>query len=376
MTTGKKTVLLFCNTFAAMLQFRGALIKDLVAQGHNVVVAAQTDGTSELEIAQMGATIAQVPLNRSGFNPFQELMLIISIVRIFRKMRPDIIFSYTIKPNVYSLPIARLWRIPSVAVVTGLGYAFLNKGVLPWLARTLLRTSLARATHIWFLNRADQKMICGARAALQGRSSILPGEGINTGWYVQSPLPAPPTRFLMIARLLVDKGIREYVAAAKKVCQTHKDVQFDILGPFDPGNPASIGQAELDEAIAHPQINYLGVTDDVRPFLAACHCVVLPSYREGIPLVLLEAAAVARAQIATDVPGCNDVVIDGRNGFLCQMADVDSLATSLEKFINLPTKERAEMGAAARDDVVRRFDERIIFRCYQDKIAKLSVTQA
>jgi glycosyltransferase involved in cell wall biosynthesis len=366
-------VVLFANTSSAMLQFRGALIKKLVAKAVTVVVLAQPDGVSEHHLMALGAEFEPVTLSRSGTSLRQELVTLRMIFSILWRVRPDVLVSYTIKPNTYALPICRLLNIRSIGVVTGLGYAFLNDGIIAKLARFGLRASLRLADHIWFLNGGDLNEVCGSSRALKRKSTLLRGEGIDTSHYVATPYPDGPIRFLMIARLLVDKGIREFVTAAHKIAKTHKDVAFDILGPFDPANPSAIKESELAVAVEFPYINYLGVADDVRSAIGAAHCVVLPSYREGLPLVLLEGGAMGRPLIASDVEGCRDVVVSGVTGFLCEPKSADALSECMEKFISLNEVAREAMAKAARADIVERFDESLVLLQYIQKFGDLGV---
>lgn len=373
MSKPRKTIALFCNTARAMVQFRSAIIRDLIDKSYHVVAIAQPDGVAEHELTALGAVFEPIALSRSGINPIKELKLLGELISILRRVRPALLINYTIKPNVYATPVARVLGIPAISVVTGLGYAFLSDTLIARIARFLLGKGLLMARHVWFLNREDLDVVCGKRSDLRARSSVLPGEGIDTNYYAPRAMPLPPIRFLLIARMLADKGFREYVNAAKLIGPHYPDVQFDLVGPLDPDNPAGIAQSEIDEATAHPQINYLGSTDDVRPFIENAHCVVLPSYREGVPRVLLEGAAMQRPVIATDVPGCRDALIDGKTGLLCAARDAKDIARCFGNFIDMSDKERFQMGKAGRKNVIEKFDDRTICAHYYHIIAKLDI---
>lgn len=356
-----------------MVQFRTAIIRDLLSRSYRVIAIAQPDGISENDIQALGAEFVPIALSRSGVNPFGEMKSLFALISIFRRIRPDLLISYTIKPNIYALPICRMLGIPSIGVVTGLGYTFLTQSPVAWLARFLLGKSLLAASHVWFLNKDDMDLVCDHNADLRARSSVLPGEGIDTSFYKPRQMPPPPIKFLMIARILTDKGFHEYVSAAKLICAKFADVQFDLLGPLDPESPTGISREDIEHATNHPRINYLGPTNDVRPFMENAHCIVLPSYREGVSRVLLEAAAMGRPMIATDVPGCREVVIGGETGLLCMPRNVESLANCFEQFIKLDGRKRKAMGRAAQKDVAARFDDHIICARYHSMISELGI---
>jgi glycosyltransferase involved in cell wall biosynthesis len=202
---------------------------------------------------------------------------------------------------------------------------------------------------------------------------LLPGSGIDLDRFAPAPQPVGPPTFLLIARLLGDKGVREFVAAARSLRAQLPDARFQLLGPIDEGNRTAIARAELDEWIAQGAVDYLGETDDVRPYVSEASAVVLPSYREGLPRSLLEAAAMARPLIATDVPGCREVVEDGVNGILCQARDADSLAKAMKTLAEAPVSKRSEMGEAARRKVQDQFSETIVIRAYLDALDTLAL---
>lgn len=361
MTIASKKIAFVANTARSFLLFRADLIQHYARQGHKVYCLAPEDGTAGQEIESLGATFKSVPMSRSGSNPIEEAGTVYALYRHLSVIRPDHIISYTIKPNTYAPVIAALLNIPSLAVVTGLGYAFMSRSFKAKVASKVFLSGLSHADSVWFLNEADRTVLTGIAPKLTDASDILPGEGIDPDYYAPQPkADNAKTVFLMIARLLKDKGILEYAAAARQIRLVRDDVEFHVLGGLDAGNPTGLTQQEWDNIVEEGDIAYLGAADDVRPYIAQADCIVLPSYREGLPRVLLEGASMSRPMVATDVPGCADIVRDGTNGFLCKAFDSVSLADSMGKFLALNDQERMEMGRNARQTVLDMFSTKVV----------------
>jgi glycosyltransferase involved in cell wall biosynthesis len=374
MVSSKKIIFL-ANTAESLWRFRRAIMTDLIKSGYDVACIAPPDPFVH-ELQKLGIRFLSLRLHRCGIHPFQELRALYDIAQHLKHEQPDVLFTYTIKPNVYGTIIAYLLKIPCVAVVTGLGYAFLNSTLRARVARFLLGRGLSAARHIWFVNQDDLNRLVKAGMTPASRSSVLPGEGLDTNYFAPRSKPANQTglHFLMISRLLIDKGVREFLAAAKSIRQQQPTAEFHLIGPLDTGNPAALPKPELDNAIASGDIIYHGRQHDVRPMIAASDCVVLPSYGEGLPTVLLEAGAMARPVIATDVPGCRDVIIKGINGFLCTARHEQSLTDTLRLIIAMPEQDRIKMGLQAREHIKTSFDQAIILRYYHDMIQHLRAT--
>src|SRR5690606_9593751 len=248
-------------------------------------------------------------------------------------------FQYTIKPNIYSTLAARRYHIPTTAVITGLGYAFINKGVVTFMAKQLYRLALRRAKWVWFLNQDDFQFFVTRKLVGRGKARQIPGEGINCVDTFNPELvatadrDATEVRFLFIGRLLYDKGVAEYVSAARRIKKRYPQAVFWMLGYLNVDNPTAVQQVQLDEWVSDGTVMYLGALDDVRPTIAACDCVVLPSYREGMSTTLQESAAMAKPLIASDITGCKELIEDGVSGFLCEVANVDSLVLCMERIL-------------------------------------------
>lgn len=305
----------------------------------------------------------------------RDLRLLLAFVKLFRHEHPDLVISYTIKPVIYASLAARWLHIPAVSVVTGLGTVFLRENLLTKLVEWLYRGSQSRVQKIFFLNEDDMQIFRERKLVPVALMERLPSEGVDLSHFnAVEPAsavgecgvvaPQRPLRFLLMARMLWDKGIGEYVAAARQVHQLYPDTQFGLLGFLDVQNPTAISRTQMDEWVQEGIVNYLGVIHDVREAISETDCVVLPSYREGISRTLLEAAAMCRPIVTTDVVGCRDVVDDGVNGYLCRPKDSDDLARKLVQMIELTSDQRKQMGKRGRKKVEREFDERVVISRY------------
>jgi glycosyltransferase involved in cell wall biosynthesis len=315
---------------------------------------------------------AEVKLDRSGLNPVSDVRLLLAYRRILKRFSPAAFLGFTIKPNIYGCLAARMCGVPALANISGLGTVFVKRSPLTLLVIALYRISLGRAKAVFFQNQEDLDLFLRNRIVRRGQVRLLPGSGIDLERFAPSTLPPGPTKFLLIGRLLGDKGVREYVEAARSTKRRHPEAAFQLLGPIDPGNRTSIRRADLDAWIAEGVVEYLGVADDVRPFIEAASAIVLPSYREGLPRSLLEGAAMARPLIAADVPGSRNVVEHGANGLLCEARSADALAGAFESFIAMSLAERREMGLAGRGMVERRFGEDQVIGAYRDALRSLA----
>ncbi|AOK52024.1 glycosyl transferase [Burkholderia stagnalis] len=366
-------IVLVCNTAWAIYTYRHGLIRMLVARGAEVIVAAPHDRTVPL-LEQMGCRYVPLAVASKGTSPREDLGTLAALYRHYRALAPDLVFHYTIKPNIYGSVAAWLARVPSVAVTTGLGYVFIQKSRAASIAKRLYRFAFRFPREVWFLNRDDLATFTDERLlAHPERAHLLHGEGVDLEQFAPVPLPAGDAPvFILIGRLLWDKGVREYVDAARAVRARHPHARFQLLGPLGVDNPSAIGRADVDAWVREGVVEYLGEAHDVRPHIAAADCVVLPSYREGVPRTLMEASAMGRPIVATDVPGCRDVVADGETGLLCAARDSASLAARLVQMIELGPAGRAAMGARGRRKVAAEFDEQKVVERYTITIRALT----
>ncbi|WP_206951417.1 glycosyltransferase family 4 protein [Trinickia acidisoli] len=367
------TVCLVCNTGFAIYTYRQGLIRMLVAKGVRVVVLAPRDRTFA-PLEQMGCRCIELSVASKGTNPLNDLRTLAALYRHYRTIRPQVVFHYTIKPNIYGSVAAWLARVPSIAVTTGLGYVFIQKSRAARIAKTLYRIAFRFPREVWFLNRDDEAAFLRERLLVHPeRAKLLHGEGVDIDHFNLAPLPgAAHFTFVLIGRLLWDKGVGEYVEAARMLRARYPHARFQLLGPVGVDNPSAIAQTDVDGWSKEGGIEYLGEAHDVRPVIAKADCVVLPSYREGVPRTLMEASAMGRPIVATDVPGCREVVADGVTGLLCEAKNAQSLADKLGRILEMSEEARREMGLRGRDKVVAEFDERLVVERYRQTLHALT----
>lgn len=343
--------------------------------GYEPVVIAPRDPEADQRMRELGVERISIEIDRSGVNPVTDLRLLLEYRSLLRRIKPAAYLSYTIKPNIYGSLAAASLGIPALPNVSGLGTAFIQGGGLQALVTRLYRIGFARVPVVFFQNQEDSDLFVGRRIVRSGQARVLPGSGVDLDFFLPAPLPDGPPTFLFIGRLLRDKGVVEFVEAARSVRIHHPQARFQLLGGLDEGNRTAIRQAELDSWVAEGIVEHLGTTEDVRSFIAGSSAVVLPSYREGLPRSLLEAAAMARPLIATDVPGCHDVVEDRVNGYLCAVRDGASLAAAMAHFLQLPRTKQFAIGKAGRRRVQERFSEAFVVRAYLDVLASLDAAK-
>jgi glycosyltransferase involved in cell wall biosynthesis len=364
----KPTILISINASWNIINFRQGLIRGLQEAGYRVVALAPEDDWSG-RFQDLGVEFHAIDMDKKGVSPRRDLLLLGRYYRLLKRLKPDIFLGYTAKPNVYGSMAAQSLGIPVINNVSGLGTAFIRQGLLTRIVSALYRTAFRRSHTVFFQNEEDRDLFMRERIIAAGKAKLLPGSGIDLERFRPAPrAEAGPFTFLLIARLLRDKGVIEYVEAARLVREKVPDARFQLLGFLDVENRTAIARSEVEAWSAEGLIDYLGPSNDVRPAIAGADCVVLPSYREGLPRSLLEAAAMARPLIATDVPGCRQVVDDGGNGFLAEVRNARSLADAMLRMIRLTPAKRAAMGAAGRDKVERVYDEKVVVARYLEAI--------
>lgn len=369
-------ILICLNTAWNLLNFRSGLIRAMVAEGHEVVAVAPFDEYAP-RLSELGCRFIHLPMDNRGTHPGRDLLLLWRFVHLFWRERPDVYLGYTVKPNVYGSLAARFLGIPVINNVAGLGTAFGTYGVVARIVRSLYRVALHASTKVFFQNPEDRQLFVASGLVKPEIADLLPGSGIDLARFKVAPIPPSGSsdgkfRFLLLARMLWEKGVGEYVAAAELIRTHFPEVECCLLGFLDVQNPSAISRAQMDEWVARGHVQYLGISDDVRAEIAGADCMVLPSYyREGTPRTLLEAAAMGRPIITTDAVGCREVVNDGMNGFLCRPRDACDLATKMEAMMLLTPEQRVEMGRQGRAKMEREFDERIVIEKYISTIDKL-----
>jgi glycosyltransferase involved in cell wall biosynthesis len=346
----------------SMEKFRGDLIRVLAAAGHRVTAMSASTSADEVQrICALGANFRALPVQRNGLNPCQDLQTFFALRRAFKELKPDVVLAYTIKPVIWGgLALTKCKHTRSIALITGLGFAFQERGhlrkALTHVITQLYRIALRRLDSVVFQNPDNLETFVSRGIVVRSKCHVVNGSGVNCDYFTDTPLPAGPPRFLLIARFLGEKGLREYAEAARIAKQRHSDAAFQLVGFEDP-SPDAVPMAEVRAWHEEGVIQYLGEASDVRPFLADCHVYVLPSYHEGMPRSVLEAMAMGRPILTTDVPGCRETVVPGENGYLVSKADVAALAERMIWFIE-NRDQWQRMGQASRRMAEERFDVR------------------
>lgn len=375
-------IVICLNTAWNLVNFRSGLIKAFVAHGYEVVAVAPPDEYAS-QLSELGCRFVPLPMPNGGTNPLHDALLLWRFWRLFRAERPDVFLGYTVKPNVYGSLAAKWQGIPVINNIAGLGAVFISGGWLVKVVRSLYRIALRRSKKVFFQNPDDRAMFVDAGLVREEVTELLPGSGIDLVRFsppasltqVKLGFPASSTgkdchgdliqfRFLLIARMLRDKGVYEYVEAARQLRKRWPQAEFCLLGFLDVQNPAAIARSDMDAWVAEGVVNYLGTSNDVRKAVAKADCIVLPSYREGTPRSLLEAAAMARPIITTNTVGCREVVDDGVNGYLCRVRDPSDLADKMLQMLRLSCEQRTEMGMCGRAKMEAEFDEQIVIGKY------------
>ena len=361
--------LMICSYLPSALNFRGKLLEAIQAKGYEIHVFAPdlTDFADELnQLQQLGYHIYEIPMQRTGTNPLKDLNTLMEMYRLIRQIQPDVVLSYTIKPVIYGILAAWLAKVPKrFALITGLGYAFQNvesgkRSIFQKMVHGLYAQALKHADKVFFQNPDDLKLFQDMHLLETSKPTVVVnGSGVNVQDFDVMPLPLNDqgmvkVSFLLIARLLGDKGIREYAEAARIIKAKYPETEFHLVGWID-DNPSAISQAELDTWVNEKTVNYWGELSDVRPAISASSVYVLPSYREGTPRTVLEAMAMGRAVITTDAPGCRETVSNGVNGYLVGVKSVDDLVQSMQYFIEDP-KLINYMGQRSREIALNKYD--------------------
>jgi glycosyltransferase involved in cell wall biosynthesis len=369
----RPTIVLSANSCWNLVNFRGSLIEGLERAGYRVAALAPADASAD-DLRRRGVDVHDMPLARSGMNPLADALLLLRYRAALSKIRPAAYCGFTIKPNVYGAVASRMLGVPAINNVTGLGTTFLSHKLMWWFTARLYRCAFRRSHRIFFHNEEDFAIFVKEGIVRAEQGAVIPGSGIDLEEFspVDEPKTDEPPAFLFIGRAIRDKGIGEFVEAARLLRARMPDVRFQILGNPDPGNPTSASAAEFQSCIDEGLIEHLGEHPDVRPYVRSATAVVLPSYREGMSRALLEGAAMGKPLVGTDVAGCRELVEEGITGALCEPRDAASLADAMERIARSSPAGRRTLGLAARRKVERRFGEAIVVEAYLKALAEVA----
>ena len=349
------------------------LMDALATLGYEVVVLVPDDQNYAKKIADKGYKILFMDINGKSLNVLSNLILMKEFYKQIKQISPDLICSFTIKPNLYSALAARKLVIPIIANITGLGYIFMQTGLLNSIVVSLYRFSFKKLDSALFQNSDDRKLMLDNKVFTSYTNiGLLPGSGVNLNKFPFSAAVDKPVTFLFSGRLLWDKGLKELIEAMRRVKNKYPETRLVLIGNYFLANPNGVKPEVIESWVRDGVIEYLGMVNNVEEIMRDMDCMVLPSYyREGVPRVLMEACSMGRPIITVDSVGCREVVEDGLTGYMAKPRDVDSLAAAMIKFIELPFDKKVEMGLNGRRKMEREFDQQIVISKYLEVAQKL-----
>ncbi|MBO72888.1 MAG: glycosyltransferase family 1 protein [Flavobacteriales bacterium] len=363
---------LICSNYAwTIYNFRMPLIRNLKKKGYEIEVVTQFDGY-EKKVGREVNRINNLLISREGTNPIKDFFTLSHLFFTLIKTKPDIFLLFTIKPVIYGSIVSKLLKVPVIPTITGLGTVFIKENILTRIVKQLYRLAFSSVPIVFFQNQDDMNLFINQKLLDKKKCYMSPGSGIDINTFSLQPLLKSEEKiFLFIGRMIWDKGVGDFIKAAKKIKSKYPNVRFQLLGPCDVQNRTAIDIKDIDNWERDGVVEYLGETDDVVIYIKKSSCVVLPSYREGLSRVLLEAAAVGRPVIASDVPGCREVIDDGVNGFLSKPRDFNDLSDKIENIILLSYESLEAMGLEGRKKVEEEFNKDIVCKLYTDAIKKV-----
>ncbi|MGA6462666.1 glycosyltransferase family 4 protein [Klebsiella sp. K794] len=366
-------IVISANTSWYLFNFRKGTIQALLEKGCDVIAVAPVDPYSE-KLRELGCHFEPLYMDRGSTNPIKDMRTTWHYYQIFLRLKPDLVFNFTPKVNIYSTLAAQFVKAKVVNNIAGLGSLFVSHSLASRIAKLLYRISQPLADFVFFQNEEDRKLFLDAGIVKQQFTDRLPGSGVDLSRFVVTPAPDDGSvRFILVARMLREKGVELYVEAARQLHQQYPNLEFNLLGFIDEDNPSGISRTQIEQWQNDGTINYLGTTDDVTKVLANQDCVVLPSYyREGVPKSLLEAAAMGKPIVTTDNVGCRETVDNGLSGFLCTPNDLLSLKNALDKIITMTHAQRKKFGCTGRIKIENEFDENMIIKAYLSQLTNLT----
>ena len=358
------------NTSWYLYNFRKNTILSLIAQGYHVFAIAPKDNYS-IKLSELGCQFIDIEIDQGGTNPIRDIRTFCSFYRIYKSKNIDVVLNFTPKNNIYSTLAASFHKVKSINNIAGLGILFINESITSKIARFLYKISQPKASKLFFQNEDDRKIFLEKKITTNVPTDRLPGSGVDLSRFILTPSSDDNIiRFLLIARMLYDKGIQQYIDSARCLKSKYGDrVEFQLLGFLDVDNPSAVSSKDMQIWVDEGVVNYLGTSDTVEQDIAKVDCMVLPSYyREGVPKTLLEAGAMGKPIVTTDNVGCRETVDDGVNGYLCEPRSTESLTEKLELIINMSHEQRLAMGEKSREKIQNEFDEKLVIQKYLDAI--------
>lgn len=358
-----KKILILANNDVGLYNFRKELIEKLIKENYELYISLP-DGEKISLLKDLGCNFVETNVDRRGMNPLNDIKLLLNYFKIIKKIKPDIVLTYTIKPNIYGGIACRLKKVPYLVNITGLGTAIESKGILSKILLKLYKFALKRAKCVFFQNEANKDLFIKCKI-VKDNYKLIPGSGVNL---IENSFTEYPKndviKFLFIGRVMKTKGIEEFLETAKIIKEKYKNTEFIILGGYD----QEIYREKINEYVNKDIVKYEGFQKDVRKYILESNCIILPSYNEGMANVLLEAASTGRPIIASNINGCKEAINEGINGYLVEAKSVNSLVEKIEKFINLSYDEQREMGTKGREKVEKEFDRNIVIKAYMEEI--------
>lgn len=362
-------IILTANTSWYLLKFRLALIRRFIQLGHEVVIIAPRDAWTP-HLARESVKVCILEMSQESTNLFREISVIWNYFKTIRKLKPDTVFSFTVKPNLYCGLLSRVFDFSFVPTVTGLGTSFIKKTTITHIIRFMYRIGMVNADTVFFQNNDDRRKLERDGSVRPDQIRLVAGSGIDVEQLCFSKKPQKDRNnefvFVMIARLILDKGVIEYCEAARTVVQKFPSVRCILVGPIVTNNRTALTAGQIIPYTSDRIIEYLGELEDVSRVIEGSDCVVLPSYREGLPRVLLEAAAIGRPVVASKVPGCNDVIVENETGLLCEPRNSEDLSDKMLQIMAMSAAKRYQMGVSARRRVEEHFDVRVVNDAYEN----------
>lgn len=362
-----KKVLMLGNHEIVIYNFRKELIERMIQEGYEVYVALPYGPKVEL-LKEMGCKFVDTPINRRNTNPVEDLKVFLNYIKVLKEVKPDVVLTYTVKPNVYGGIACRIKKIPYICNVTGLGSGYLNGGIVQKVVQILSKLAFRKANKVFFQNTADRDLLV-QQGVVKDNYDLLPGSGVNLETYKLLPYPPEdqPINFNFVARVMKDKGIDEYLEAAKIIKEKYPDVIFNVIGMIDQPHYEKILKKYEEDGV----IKYHGFQTDMMPFIEKCNCMINPSYTEGMSNVLLENAACGRPLIASNIPGCKEIIDNNINGYLFEVKKYQDLVEKIEIFLGKSYEDKIEMALKGRIKVENEFNREIVISKYINEIENI-----